>query len=120
MSLSLTLITFQLRLFGRYRGVRFTADQPAEFAWDETELETFRTDFRTNFHSVWSDLHTLVTTEPCFARNRASVSVNVEFVADTAQAHSTITAYKMPPEGGCHRRHLRSAVLRQRSPFGRP
>jgi hypothetical protein len=91
------LITTQPSLFGRYRVVQFNPAQRTAFTWDETELETFRIDFRTNFHSVWSDLHTLVTTEPCFARNRASVSVNVEFVADTAQAHSSITPTRHRP-----------------------
>lgn len=116
---STRLIREQPQLFGRYRGVRFTAAQRAEFAWDETEQETFRNDFRTNVHDAWSDRHALVTNEPCFARYRASVTVNIEIVDDPATAHSTITAYKMPPDSARLRSEVRggsSATLESRDP----
>ena len=95
---STRLIREDPRLFGKYRGVRFTPAQRAEFAWDATERDTFRTDFQTNVQSVWSAQHLLVTTEPCFARYQASPVVHIEFVDDPARAHSNVIAYKMPPD----------------------
>jgi outer membrane protein OmpA-like peptidoglycan-associated protein len=116
---STRLIREEPRLFGKYRGVRFTPAQRAQFAWSATEIDTFRTDFQTNVQTVWSARHTLVTNEPCFARYRASPIVNIEFVDDPANAHSTVVAYKMPPNTARLRSEVRGgaeARLESRDP----
>ncbi|MFM9073340.1 MAG: hypothetical protein ACKOOC_08070 [Cyanobium sp.] len=42
--------------------MRFTPAQRVTFIWDETEQQTFRTDFRANVLSTWSGRYPLVTT----------------------------------------------------------
>ncbi|HAB17120.1 MAG TPA: hypothetical protein DCE44_11800 [Verrucomicrobiales bacterium] len=116
---STRLITDNPRMFGRYRGVRFTAAQRAEFNWTEAQQETFRTDFQRNVHDIWSEQHPLALNESGFAPYRAKVLVNVEISEAAEDAHSTIEAFKMPPGAPRLRSEVRSgrsATLESRDP----
>lgn len=113
------LIRENPRMFGRYRGVRFTAAQRAEFAWTAAQQETFRNDFVRNVHEVWSGRHRLALNEAGFSPYRARVEVNVTVADADEDAHSVLTAYKMPPGAPRLRSEVRSdhtATLESRDP----
>jgi hypothetical protein len=115
---STRLIREQPRLFGKYRGVRFTAAQRAQFAWTDAEKTTYKNDFKTNVQTIWSAQHALDLNEVCFARYRAMPMVNIEFVDDPERAHSRVTAYKMPSGTARLRSEVSSgsATLESRDP----
>ncbi len=116
---STRLIKDKPRLFGKYKGVKFTPAQRAEFAWKKTQQEAFQKDFQTNVSAGWSGKHMLKTIEPCFASYQARPMVHIEFVDDVARAHTAITAYKMPSDTTRLRSEVRgssSAILESRDP----
>jgi outer membrane protein OmpA-like peptidoglycan-associated protein len=80
----------------RYRRHRFTREQLRDFAWSESEKRTFASGFQTSVQTAWGGKHILHLNDPTFSEYRARVQVRVDIVRDRNQAHTKITAQKIP------------------------
>lgn len=81
-----------------YRSHRFTREQLADFTWKDEEKEKFETDFMSSVMGAWSGQHMLHLNDPNFAEYRCRVAVNVMTISDPSQAHTKITAQKIPKD----------------------
>ena len=79
-----------------YRSHRFTPDQLADFDWTDDERDKFTIDFMNSVHDAWSGQFTMHLDDPDFAEYRARVVVNIATISDPNQAHTKITAQKVP------------------------
>jgi len=80
----------------RYRRHRFTREQLRDFVWSESEKRAFASGFQSSVQNAWSGKHILHLNDPAFAEYRARVQVRVDIVRDRNQAHTKITAQKIP------------------------
>ena len=79
-----------------YRSHRFTPDQLADFEWTDAERDKFTLDFMNSVQDAWSGKFTMHLDQPDFAEYRCRVSVNIATISDPSQAHTKITAQKIP------------------------
>lgn len=79
-----------------YRSHRFTRDQLADFEWTDAEREKFETDFMSSVMDAWGGKFMLHLDDPNFAEYLCKVTVNVMTISDPGQAHTKITAQKVP------------------------
>ena len=80
----------------RYRRHHFTREQLRDFAWSNAEKRAFASGFQTSVQNAWGGQHTLHLNDPTFSEYRARVQVRVQPVTDRTQAHTKITAQKVP------------------------
>jgi outer membrane protein OmpA-like peptidoglycan-associated protein len=81
-----------------YRAYRFSREQLADFAWTDAEKEKFETDFMSSVMAGWSGHYTFHLNDPEFSEYRCKVNVNVMTISDPGQAHTKITAQKIPKD----------------------
>jgi outer membrane protein OmpA-like peptidoglycan-associated protein len=95
---SITYAPFTRKMMRKepYRSYRFSREQMADFAWTDAEKEKFETDFMTSVMDGWSGHYTFHLDDPDFSEYRCKVNVNVLTISDPGQAHTKITAQKIP------------------------
>ena len=81
-----------------YRSHRFTRDQLADFEWTDAEREKFEVDFMSSVMGAWGGKFTFHLDDTDFAEYRSNVTVNVMTISDPGQAHTKITAQKVPKD----------------------
>lgn len=82
-----------------YRSYRFTRDQRKDFKWTDEEKIKFATDFKKSVTEGWGEKYKFHLKDPSFAEYQTgSVKVRSEVVDDPAQAHTKITAQKVPKD----------------------
>lgn len=81
-----------------YRAYRFSRAQMADFAWTDAEKEKFEADFMSSVMTGWSGHYTFHLNDPDFSEYHCKVNVNVMTISDAGQAHTKITAQKIPKD----------------------
>lgn len=88
--------TREIRRQEPYNTMRFTAAQRRDFAWKEEEKEEFNRNIITSIQDAWSGKHELSCTTPGCEELQAGLQVEVQLVGDAAEAHTRVTAQKVP------------------------
>jgi hypothetical protein len=88
--------TREIRRQEPYNTMRFTPQQRRDFNWTDPEREEFRRNIIPSIHDAWSGKHRLTSNTPGCEELNAGIDVQVRLVDTADEAHTKITAQKVP------------------------